>query len=329
MRQRVLILLLAWSVGLSAAGYANQKDHSRGSAFELGIGAGYGSLGYQASQVPEGWTNTTAGRPSGMIHVGYACFFSEYVGLSLGVDFTRYGSADRISGTMLWRDVVDTDDYLGFGAGEKYDHRLSIDKWREIQSISYVEVPLSLKFSAPANGVYVIGEVGAKLGVPVLRNYYGSGSLTHSGYYPYGNVTLQNIAGHGFYTEKNYHPAGTFENNTLKWSVFAKLGVAIPLVERLDLTVQALGQYAFDGRNVGGGLEMPGFRDDREGFADAHYFMESYSSVLASRLVTGTVKPWHVGLEIGIRYTIPHSKKLPCRCLNQQFVPLGGGGDDF
>lgn len=329
MSKRVLLILIlaACTTVLSAKGYSMKKYHSRGSAFELAVGGGYGSLGYQAFEVEKPWTNTVSGRPSGYVHFAYDYFFCEYVGLSLGADFTRYGSALRFSGLQQWNDVVDTDNFLGFGIGEKYNHILMINKWQEIQSVSYVEVPLSLKFSAPAGEVYVIGEVGAKLGIPVLRSYHGKGSLTHTGYYEPWNLTLDGVYGHGFYTEENYRPSGTFEDKTLKWSVFAKLGVAIPLVEHLDLTVQAFGQYAFTGAQVGG-EGVPGFRDDREGFAMAHYFMSPYYTMLASGLAKGVAKPWHAGLELGIRYTIPHRKKMPCMCLQQQYRPAQGR-DDF
>lgn len=271
--------------------------------FELGVGGGYSVLGYQAASDQ----STVTGGFSPTAHVGYALYFCPWVGIGVGVDWTLYSGAVRTSGEQIWDGVTDTD-------GEKYQHHLLVDKWQEKHSLHYLEVPLSLRFRVPGKSVRWIGEVGAKWGYPIGGNYRGGGSLTHYGYYQPWDLTLRDQADHGFYTETDYHPTDKVEGLRPKWSAFAKTGVAVPLAAMFELAVQVYGQYNFTTLLETGGEAQTGFRDDRVGMAEAHYFMQSYGPMLQSPYVKGAVRPWTAGVEISLRYTIPHPSRncYPC-----------------
>lgn len=305
MRKYLFILsLLVISTGTMAQ--YRKAAHSAGSSFELAIGGGYGSLGYGVAST-ETMQAKNLGDWAASAHIGYNYFFSEWVGIGVGVDVTRIGSTLRLEGEQTWTRVTDTD-------GERYDHVLRLSPWRETQQAVYLEPSLAIKTSIPAGDIYVIAEVGAKYALPVLSGYYAKGELTHTGYYKPWDLTLSDMAPHGFYTEDAYRPKGDIVKPEWRIAVFAKAGVLIPLVEHLDLMVQAYGQYSVTSSAIGG-ENVPGFRQDREGMTDAHYFMPDYTSYTGSALVNGGYRPWMVGAEIGLRYTIPHGKAAKnCHC---------------
>lgn len=306
------MLLLATNL----MGQKRRIEHSRGHSFEFSVGAGYGSLGYGLQSVEgvpmmDGLEAKVTGDWAASAHLGYNYFFVEWVGIGVGVDVTRLGSRLSLNGTQKWQNVWDTDT-----PQEQYDHIMTLSSWREIQQTYYLEIPVALKFSVPTGPLFIIGEVGGKYGIPLAANYSASGVTTHVGYYPNTNSTLQNEPPHGFYTQDSYQPKGDLLKPTNRFAVYGKLGVLIPLVDQLDLMVQAYGQYSVTGSAIGG-ESVPGYQKDMPDMQVAHYFMSDYTTYLQSPLTTEkTLRPWMVGLEVGIRYTIPHStraKLCPCR----------------
>lgn len=278
------------------------------SAFEIGIGAGYGTLGAKSGEAMPGTQVNTPGSWSMSAHAGYSFFFCDYVGIGVGADVTRHGQRIGIDGEQVWRGVIDTD-------GERYDHHMILNGWSEAQETWYIEIPVSLKANIPAGRVYIMLEAGGKYGLPISTKYSGSGTTTHYGYYEPWDLTLRDMPDHGYYTEEGFRPTGEIEGLKNRWSVFGKVGVGIPLNDWLDLTAQLYGQYALTAIGTAGGEENLGFRNDRPGQAEAHYFMSDYTSALHTQMVKGDMKPWNIGVEIGLRFVIPHRQKecWPCK----------------
>ena len=278
------------------------------SAFELGLGAGYGTLGYKAGENLPTMNITTSGSWSMTGHVGYSFFFCDYVGIGVGADITRHGQSAKLNGEQVWSDVTDTD-------GELYTHHTRLDGWKENQQTWYIEVPVSLKFNIPAGPIYVLAELGGKYGLPISSSYNGSGDITHYGVYGPWALELRDMPDHGYYTESGYRPSEKMEGLKNRWSVFGKVGVGIPLNDWLDLTAQVYGQYALTSIGEAGGTENLGFLGDRAGQEKAHYFMSDYASITKTNLVNGQMKPWNIGVEIGLRFVIEHRKKecWPCK----------------
>lgn len=310
MRKFAFILVIAISLPILSAPRAY---HSRGHAFEVSAGAGYASLGYEVNTIAGQLASKTAGTYSAQAHIGYNWFFSEYAGFAIGVDAQHYGQSATLDGLLHWNGVTDSD-------GELYEHILELRKWSERHDYWTIEVPVSFVFSIPVhNVVYITTQIGGKYGLPLSANYTGNGSLTHTGYYKPWNLTLSDKPNHGFYTEENFKPKGTLPSKSY-WTVFAKAGVAVPLIEHLDLLVQAYFNYALTNIAEKGQDEPIGFRNDRAGQEQNHYFMSNYTDLHNTAVITDPFKPWAVGLEIGIRYTIAHrsKSKYPCRCLKNQ-----------
>ena len=314
MRKITVIIALFILLPLWAA--ETGRYHSRGNAFEITVGGGYSSLGYKVNNVADQLASKTSGSYSLQVHIGYNWFFCEYAGLAVGADIQHYGQKATLNGLLTWSGVTDTD-------GEKYDHLLNLNNWTEQQNYWAVEIPVSFVFSFPVvqDKLYITAQVGGKYGIPLSAKYAGSGALTHSGYYAPWGLTLADKPNHGFYTEQGFTPKGTLPKKNY-WTVFAKVGVAIPLVEHLDLLVQGYFNYALTAIGQSGSNVALGFRNDRPGQEEAHYFMQNYTDLSNTSVITGSFKPWSAGLEIGIRYTIPTKKtnKYPCRCLNNYWM---------
>lgn len=309
MRKTLLIIALAAVLPIWCAPY-----HSKGHSFELTIGGGYSSLGYNAKKVTDNLVPSSSGSYALGAHIGYNWFFTEYVGLGIGVDAQRYGHSTSLNGTLTWQGVTDTD-------GELYDHRLALNSWKENQQYWNVEIPLSLVFSFPIREkVYITAQIGAKYCMPISGSYSGAGVLTHSGYYQPWNLTLEDKPNHGFYTESDFHPKGNMPSRHY-WSIFAKLGVAIPIADQLDLLIQANINGAITPCVKEGEQQLIGFRNDRAGQEQTHYFMNDYTALYNTEFTNGAIKPFSAGLEIGIRYTIRSNKRrsYPCRCLRDYY----------
>lgn len=312
MRKLSAILVLFFALPLWAA---NGLYHSKGHAFELTVGGGYSSLGYKVNNVADQLASKTTGSYSLQAHFGYNWFFTEYMGLAVGVDAQHYGQKATLNGLLTWNGVTDTN-------GERYNHILGLNNWSERQNYWAVEIPVSFVFSIPVRDVlYITAQLGGKYGLPLSQSYAGSGALTHSGFYEPWNLTLTNKPNHGFYTEQNFSPKGTLSKKNY-WAIFAKAGVAIPLVDHLDLLVQAYFNYVLTNINESGQNEPLGFRNDRPGQEEAHYFMRNYTDLSNTGVINQPFKPWSVGLEIGVRYTIATKKahKYPCRCLGYYWL---------
>lgn len=116
-----------------------KSNNLKGSSLEMGAGVGWSSLCYTLTD----GSNTGAAHFSA--HVGYSYFFNRYVGVGLGVDFARYGSFTYYSDALFeWQGVLDSD-------GELYTHQTQLNRWREVQSLYAVSVPLVAQFAVPIN----------------------------------------------------------------------------------------------------------------------------------------------------------------------------------
>ena len=284
------------------------------SFYELSVGGGWSSLGYgRNSQTLSTLTLRQSGSYGITAHVGLGLQFNKYIGVGIGADFSRYGAAAQISGENTWPGVRDTD-------GETYDHIVTVNKWTDNQEIYMIEIPLSLYLRFPvAQNVRLYGQIGAKACLPMLSKAKFSGSLTHQGFYEPWMLTLYDVPNHGFYSSSM---EGKYNLQTNKFTVaaFIKFGIEAPVDELRNvwLFAAAYGTMHFMPAMVLPKEGTIGWRNDVQGDAmrQAHYFMSDYTSVLNTDLVAGKAWPLAAGLEIGIRFRIPHHKRYNrfCRC---------------
>lgn len=309
-------------VGVLLSLSMSAQNPSKGISFDVQVGAGYSTLGYKVN-AQDVLPASTVGSYGLNAHIGINYFFSRYVGISMGADVARYGSQMRLGGTLAYPDVTDTD-------GERYTHSLTIHSWCEQQQQIYLAPQLLLQATAPVGMARLSFALGVEYGFCLRSFYSAKGDLEHTGFYEPWNLTLHDVPSHGFYRGDNLRPRGLFAADMQQLSLVARAGVLIPLARRLDLSVHALFKYSvLGGRSLNGqnaafgeaGGELPlGFREEPGSVSqevyDAHAFMPAYSPLVSTALTSGAYKPLLVGLEIGIRYTIPFGrKKYPCRCV--------------
>lgn len=276
--------------------------------FEFALGGGYSSFGYKVAS--EGALETLNANATGNYsldaHLSMNIFFCDYFGIGLGADIDRFGGATHLQGDLLWHDVTDTD-------GELYDHHLHIHSWKEKQFATYLAPQLMFVGVIPAGNMKITLGAGAEYGI-LLGNiaYQGEGKLTHTGFYRPWNLTLHDVDAHGFYTSDSFKPNGKYEiQSGSLLALVARAGVAIPVHDNWDILVNAVFKYSVWTNITAGGANPIGFQDD----AVNHYFISDYSSLLTTPATQGTIAPWMVGLEVGIRYTFPFKKKSHYSCI--------------
>lgn len=325
----VTLVCIAMTIPLQAQRrglYNTRQNSGRNLSFDASIGAGYSQLGYQANN-PNASTTGDYGLNA---HLAVNYFFTTYFGIGIGADFTRYGQSLSLRDKPLtWQGVTDTDgDEMVYG--EQYDHTLYIYSWTERQQQLYLAPQIMLLSVIPIGQVGLTIEAGVEYAFCLQSSYRGAGDMEHTGYYPKWGLTLHDVAAHGFYRTTDFAPKGLLEEqfaNRQQLAIVGKIGVQIPLTERLDLRVNALCKYAVyvspNTSNTAGGearLGMDaGFHENRqpiaEGERDPHYFIPEYTSLTTTEVAQGTYHPLLVGLEVGIRYRIPMGSTHPCRCL--------------
>ncbi len=305
----VHIILCAAAVSLTAAA----QNPAKGVSFDVSVGAGYSTLGYKAQDV-DALKPNAVGDWGMNAHIGINWFFVDYLGIGIGLDATRYGGGLNLTGKMGWADVTDTD-------GERYNHTLTLNQWRETQQEWYLAPQFLIHAAIPVQRARVLLSLGAEYAFCLSSTYRGAGTLTHTGYYPFGNLTLHDVPKHGFYTTDMLRPNGRGDDNVQYLSVIGKIGVAIPVAKHLDFTCNLIAKYAVYSsrtREAGGEKEI-GFYENQTPVSNAaedpHWFIPPYAPLTATALTTGKYAPLYVGLEIGIRYTIPQKKRWPCMCI--------------
>ena len=305
----VHIILCAAAVSLTAVA----QNPAKGVSFDVAVGAGYSTLEYKAQDV-DALKPRAVGDWGMNAHIGINWFFVDYLGIGVGVDATRYGGGLNLTGQMDWADVTDTD-------GERYNHTLTIDRWRETQQEWYIAPQFLIHAAIPAGQARVLISLGAEYAFCLSSAYRGTGTLTHTGYYPYGNLTLHDVPKHGFYTTDMLRPNGKGDADIQQLSLLGKVGVAIPVARHWNFTCNLIAKYAvYSSRTrTAGGDASVGFYENQttvgNAAEDPHGFIPPYAPLTTTALTTGKYAPLYVGLEIGVRYTIPQKKKL-CLCLD-------------
>ena len=258
---------------------------------DITAGGGIGSLGYdlQGGRQYPAYT-WTAG-------LGYTWFFVPETGLQTGVQLTRLGSVASLTGSYVWQDLL-TD-----ASGDQYEHRMTFADWYEQQEAYLLEIPLGFTLhhygrNNPRAGVYAA--LGAKLQIPLFADYrHHSGSVTHSGYYPYWDLTLQDLPDR-FITEQTDVPQqGSFLQHLNRWNaaVYMELGTTIRCGAHTELIISAYGQYTVTDllATPVGRLTSLGFANSRNGYT----FMPEYHGLIGTKAVTA-LHPWTAGIKLGL-----------------------------
>lgn len=299
MRKRIIIIFLFMGLSLPMAAQMH-------SAFEFSVGGGWSTLGYKVQPKQEDVKGANSGSWGAQVHIGYALFFSPNVGLGVGANFSHYGASASLAGIARWNDVIDTD-------GERYNHLAVIHSLKDRQDIYLVEIPLTFYFEYPLSDYLFFNlEVGAKYGIPVMRNASFRADIEHQGDYGIWGLNLYDVPDHGFYREGDFHDSYAIATRN-QISAFLKLGLAYGINKKLQFFANIYGDYGFMNVFKSGEAAL-GFQNDRAGMASTHSFMPDYKGITATNYLSPSSQPIQVGVELGLRFIIPHKTTYPCRC---------------
>lgn len=287
------------------------KPADQGSSLQFYLGGAYSSMGYRLQD------GKNLGHIGGEASVRYAYFFTPEWGLSVGVDFSTYGSRGKLNTLLQWDGQIDTD-------GESYNHRAITHDWKEDQRTYMLSIPLTAQYQHRFNDkIGIFAALGGFVGLPVSSNYrLVSGALEHRGYYPQWNLELYDLSNHDFYTE---HIGEAFSKEPKKLSlkqisagIKMDLGVIVPLNDKIDLFAGVYGSVVcndLQSEQHELGWQQTGFTDYRQ-----HAFMPTYEGI-ANSTYTDAVRPWNVGIKVGIHFR--PAKKAPKPVLDSEcFVVL-------
>jgi len=284
------------------------------------IGGGYGSMGYNLTDVVNDLKNATNnGGGNGLIQLNYVYYFHENVGFMLGLEFEHMNSYSVLNGTKTWKSQGDSD-----GQGEDYEHIVTMNDWKEKQVTYLLGLPIGFQFQWPIakmpnatsrnNQLRMYADLGAKVNYVVAQQYKPiSGSITHSGYYDKWNLYLEGITDRDYYNEEigkeitSVNKKMNLSNISVDGMV--DLGFMIPVAERLDVMVGLYANYTFN--NLKSSNKEIGWRNtssNAKGTYREHAFMETYDGVIATDYVKA-VRPWDVGVKVGISWNAPAKKK--------------------
>jgi hypothetical protein len=306
-RYRLLFILgLIWAVNSSLFARVT-------SVIEIAAGGGWSTLNYAVSSPIEGLNVRQNGSWSVTAHSEYIIMFNRYIGIGAGVDITHYGAITAIDGRMQWTGVTDTD-------GEVYNHHLSITGWRDKQDVWFLQPGLFIHADIPVgDNIAITFAGGGRYGLPIAQRMSYGGTTCHTGVYPQWGLTLSEMENHGFYTTTATMQTTDWKANRMI-DLVLRAGVQYHIGKYTALMVRAwVACGVTDALRITSSNQALGFANDKPGMEKIHYFMNDYTSVLATNLVTDPhSKPIAAGLEIGVRWIFPHPSKRTniCRCLN-------------
>ena len=234
----------------------------------------------------------------------YAFFFHKNVGIGIGTDFQCIGSTGILNTSLFWNDVIDTD-------GERYNHQLNLYDWRERQTAFYLEFPVTLQTQfrfSPSCGLLL--KAGAAYALMLTQKTSAYGTIEHLGNYDRWYLMLD-IPEYGFYIEKDFKPKYNF-NNVHSYTLIFSADMCFATRSNIEFLC---GLYAgLNIRNLKTQHSPLGFRNDREGSAVFHYFMNDYSTILNTDYVKNTMYSYSIQLQLGIRFSQNHYRKHKCNC---------------
>ena len=306
-RYRLLFILgLIWAVNSSLFARVT-------SVIEIAAGGGWSTLNYAVSSPIEGLNVRQNGSWSVTAHSEYIIMFNRYIGIGAGVDITHYGAITAIDGRMQWTGVTDTD-------GEVYNHHLSITGWRDKQDVWFLQPGLFIHADIPVgDNIAITFAGGGRYGLPIAQRMSYGGTTCHTGVYPQWGLTLYEMENHGFYTTTASMQTTDWKANRMI-DLVLRAGVQYHIGKYTALMVRAwVACGVTDALRITSSNQALGFANDKPGLEKIHYFMNDYTSVLATNLVTDPhSKPIAAGLEIGVRWIFPHPSKRTniCRCLD-------------
>jgi hypothetical protein len=137
------------------------------------------------------------------LELGY--LFSRSAGISTGIGYNSY-SPELLLNTYTNK-FTTTD-----SENETYEKRISGTYIKELQNISFLNVPVCLTFQIPAGRAFgFFLKAGVGLSIPVKHEYNSMGTFTFTGYYPAYNILFHDLPEYGFPSDTVISSRGSLE----------------------------------------------------------------------------------------------------------------------
>jgi hypothetical protein len=154
---------------------------------------------------------------SGSFELGYS--FSKSIGLSIGLGSDSYKTDLSLNTYANKFNSTDSEN-------ESYERRIAGSDIKEIQTISFLILPICIDFQLPLStrfGFFL--QTGISFSIPLSKKYNSSGTFTYTGFYPAYNVLLQDLPAYGFVSNAEIESDGNLEVKTINIDAMARTGL--------------------------------------------------------------------------------------------------------
>ncbi|MBQ0136944.1 MAG: OmpA family protein [Bacteroidales bacterium] len=281
---------------------AQEPRIENGWNFEFLGGIGVSQIAYQhwGQSAANDHINNHISFPAYTAGLGLNCYFTPWFGIGTGVRYSSYRTKAEFRNAWTYSGV----DYYGHA----YNQKLSPEDLGEKQEMTFIEIPLLLRFQhRPVDSkVGFTSAIGALLGIPMSMNYKSlsdDGLLRNEVYYPELDATLRNIPtvienGH----VPSYNRSMPMSDlSTINWAAHAKIGVLFHLQQRVYLGLSAYVTYYINDVVKEKSRHPLGFSNCLPAgeYMGSTLYNNAYSSLLATDVVR-SVHPWQAGLELSL-----------------------------
>lgn len=226
------LLLLAITLPLSLASFSQQQWYKHN--LDLTAGGGLQSIQFNPEKGDQ--------KPllGALIDANYRFMFNKHWGIGAGVGLGFYNARSVYDNLLISQDLVHEHN------DEPYQFKAQFHNWKETQRMLDFEVPVQFYYLTPINEKWnFIGDLGAKLGIPVWNKYkIKDGTLKTTGYFEKAtNIEYENLPQHGFDTYTYF--SGKSDLRKIGATAFIDLGFLRHIRENRSLYLGAYFAYRF------------------------------------------------------------------------------------
>ena len=165
----------------------------------------------------------------GSVEFGY--FFSNYFGLSSGINYVSYKSQLVLDAYQNSYSTIDSEN-------DAFEMRITGSNIKELQTVNILSIPLCVNLQMPVSkkvGLYFKG--GINMAFPLSQKYTSSGTFTYKGFYPAYNDLLENLPAYGFPTDKSFSFSGQMKLKTMGVSPIISAGLDYAVKKKMKVAI--------------------------------------------------------------------------------------------
>lgn len=230
---KYIIISLLFIFFADAVTFSQETDESEPTIpkFYIGITAGqsFNQIVNNGILSISGLSSKNKNSLSGAVELGY--FFSKNFGISTGLGYNSFSTELSLNSYTNKFNSTDSEN-------ETYERRVTGSDIREIQKISFLNVPFCINFQIPIgskSGFFL--QAGVNLSIPISKEYNSSGTFTFTGFYPAYNVLLQNLPDYGFPSNSTVISNGNLELKPTISDGLARAGFQLFIGKKIQIAL--------------------------------------------------------------------------------------------